>query len=100
MGEHTSFVFSCAFSPCGKLLVTGSNDRTAKGWSTSSWSLVRTLEGYSGPVHSCAFSPDGTLLATGSAKQAFVKMSLDSTELLPQGSLGDSTAILWGILNP
>jgi WD40 repeat protein len=64
---HTDIVLSVAFSPDGKLLASGSDDKTIKLWEVATGSLVRTLEGHTDNVCSVAFSPDGKLLASGSA---------------------------------
>ncbi len=64
--EHTSRVCSVAFSPNGRLLASGSNDRTVRLWEVASGQVVRTLEGHTWLVNSIAFSPDGRLLASGS----------------------------------
>jgi hypothetical protein len=63
---HTDWVNSVAFSPDGRLLASGSGDRTIKLWEVASGSLVRTLTGHTDWVNSVAFSPDGRLLASGS----------------------------------
>jgi WD40 repeat protein len=55
-----------AFSPDGRLLASGSDDKTIKLWEVASGSLVRTLSGHTNDVRSVAFSPDGRLLASGS----------------------------------
>jgi len=55
-----------AFSPDGRLVLTGSFDNTARLWDVSSGREIRSFEGHSGPVTSVAFSPDGRLVLTGS----------------------------------
>jgi WD40 repeat protein len=63
---HTSWVWSVAFSPDGRLLASGSEDRTIKLWDVATGREVRTLTGHTDRVWSVAFSPDGRLLASGS----------------------------------
>ncbi len=64
--KPTEYLLSLAFSPDGKLLAAGSNDRTVTLWDVASGDRRATVRGHSSPVHALAFSPDGTLLATGS----------------------------------
>ncbi|MFI6451946.1 WD40 repeat domain-containing protein, partial [Streptosporangium amethystogenes] len=63
---HTHWVFSVAFSPDGKLLATGSGDKSVKLWDVAGRETVATLTGHTDDVSSVAFSPDGKTLATGS----------------------------------
>jgi WD40 repeat protein len=63
---HTDWVNSVAFSPDGRLLASGSSDRTIKLWDVATGREVRTLSGHTDIVTSVAFSPDGRLLASGS----------------------------------
>ena len=63
---HNQPVRSVAFSPNGRLIVSGSDDRSVMLWDAASGALVRTLKGHSEGVGSVAFSPDGRLVVSGS----------------------------------
>ncbi|QDT71730.1 caspase family protein [Lacipirellula limnantheis] len=63
---HAEEVSSVAFSPDGKLGLTGSWDNTAAVWDVATGRRLRTLEGHADFVSSVAFSPDGKLALTGS----------------------------------
>jgi WD40 repeat protein len=63
---HTESVRSVAFSPYGKYLASGSEDKTVKLWSLESQKELAMLKGHSSGVTSVAFSPDGKYLASGS----------------------------------
>ncbi len=67
LAGDTGDVISVAFSPDGRLLASGSLDKTTKLWRVVDGTKIRTLAGHIYPVHSVAFSPDGTLLASGSS---------------------------------
>ncbi len=63
---HSSSVISVAFSPDGKLALSGSEDNTLKLWEVASGRELRTFKGHSNSVLSVAFSPDGELALSGS----------------------------------
>ena len=64
---HTGQVFSVAFSPDGRFVLTGSNDKTARLWETATGHEVQRFkkDDLLG-VTSIAFSPDGRFVLTGS----------------------------------
>jgi len=64
---HTGAVYSVAFSPGGKRVLTGSSDFTAKLWDAETGQEIRSFLGHVGEVWSVAFSPDGTQILTGSS---------------------------------
>ena len=63
---HTDAVFALSFSLDGKLLASGSGDKTIKLWEMPSGNYLKTLEEYRSDVNAVSFSPDGKLLASGS----------------------------------
>jgi WD40 repeat protein len=64
---HDEAVVSLALSPCGRLLYTGSNDRTVRVWSTADWHCLRVLRGHGGGVKALAPAPDGRVLYSAAA---------------------------------
>lgn len=64
--DHTSRVWSVAFSPDGKTLASCSEDLTIKLWDVINGVCRQTLQGHTKWVKSVAFSSDGQFLASGS----------------------------------
>jgi WD40 repeat protein len=75
---HTISVSSVVFSPDGKLLASGSWDRTVKLWAVASGQEPRTLRGYADKVSSVVFSPDGKLLASSGLDSTAKIWDIDS----------------------
>jgi WD40 repeat protein len=107
-----------AISPDGRLLASGSADKSIKLWSLPEGVLLKTLTGHTDYVRAVAISPDGRLLASGSDDRAIKLWSLPDGALLktlaghtdyvyavaisPDGRLlasgsGDKTVKLWSL---
>lgn len=63
---HTGVVLSVAFSPDGKMLASGSGDKTIKLWNAQTGVLKQTLTGHGDMIWQVTFSPDGKTLASAS----------------------------------
>jgi tetratricopeptide (TPR) repeat protein len=59
-----------AFSPDGKIVLTGSFDNTARLWDVATGRPLGPPMEHSGPVESVAFSPDGRSVLSGSSDAA------------------------------
>jgi hypothetical protein len=56
-----------AFSPDGKTIVSGGEDKTVRLWDTSGKAIGQPFKGHEGRVWSVAFSRDGKTIVSGSA---------------------------------
>ena len=92
---HNSVVSRVAFSPDGKWVLTGSSDRTACLWESSSGKLLHTLEGHGSSVNSVAFSPDGRWVLTGSDDETTRLWETSSGKLLQtlKGHTGEGRSV-------
>ena len=76
--DYSSPVYAVAFSPNGKLLVSGVSDNTVQLWDTVAQRELSPLTGHKDWVKSVAFSPNGKLLASASADKTVKLWNVDS----------------------
>jgi WD40 repeat protein len=62
---HQGAVWAVAFSPDGKMVLTGSADKTARLWEAGTGKAIGVPLRHQGEVLAVAFSPDGSMVLTG-----------------------------------
>src|SRR5260370_5364472 len=62
---HRGSINVLAFSPGGKILASGGEDKTVRLWDVGSGRQIASFHGHKDVILTAAFSPDGKLLATG-----------------------------------
>ncbi len=82
LSGHSDVVKSVAISPDGKILVSGSYDKTIKVWDLVTGKLLHTLTGHTQRVTCIAISPDGQIIASGSYDRTIKLWAITSGELL------------------
>lgn len=69
---HVAAVRRAVFSPDGRLLVSGGEDKQVIVWDFAQRKRLATLADHTGWVNSVAFSPDGKWFATGSSDRTVI----------------------------
>ncbi len=79
---HIDLVWSAAWSPDGKSIVTASRDTTAQVWDATSGQARVTLVGHTAALYSAAWSPDGRYVVTASADETARQYIIPIDELM------------------
>lgn len=61
---HEGIIHQIAWAPDGRMIASGSHDRTACLWDTETGCLLYLLRAHAGPVKSVVWSPNGSTLAS------------------------------------
>jgi len=83
---HTDKVTDAVYSPDGKLVLSTSEDGTARVWASGSGQALHVLGGHAGPVANAIFSPDGRAISTASADGALRSWDVNSGDSAPGAS--------------
>lgn len=80
---HGDYVRRIAFSPDGKILASGSWDKTILLWDTETHlTLTRSFYGHTSFVNSLAFSPDGKSFVSGGGDETVIIWNIDQQQTI------------------
>jgi WD40 repeat protein len=79
---HQGSVNQAIFSPDGMLILTASDDKTARLWRTNNGEILHRLSGHQARITQAAFSQDGQLVITVSRDKTARLWQVESGQLL------------------
>ncbi len=82
--SHDNVVYALTYSHKGKILISGSADKTIRIWDTTTGQLRATLNGHTDAILSLAISPCNRYLISGSADQTIRVWDLNNLYTKPQ----------------
>ena len=78
---HSEDVTAIAFSSDGKLMATGSADKSVVIWDAKTFLQLRRMEGHGDTVCAAAFAPDGKTLYTGDSNKRIIAWNVANGEI-------------------
>ncbi|TDC59364.1 WD40 repeat domain-containing protein [Micromonospora sp. KC207] len=83
LAGHTDTVRSIAWSPDGRLIATGSRDRSARVWDPDSGRTIAEFTGHDAMVEAIAWAPDSHRVASGARDRTVKLWRVGADELPP-----------------
>lgn len=80
--RHTDRVTSLAYSPDGKMAISGSRDNHLILWDVESGQIIRQLEGHTDWVWDVAFNPDGKQALSASQDKTLILWDVETGEVI------------------
>jgi WD40 repeat protein len=79
---HTKSVTSVCFSPDGRYVLSGSDDKTIRLWGIANSKELKRFEGHTSTVTNVCFSPDGRYVLSGSDDKTIRLWSIENSKEL------------------
>ncbi len=86
---HQNTAKCVAFSPDGRLLATGSEDRTIRIWNVDTGEVKHVIAAHRDEIYSLAFSPDGRTIASGGREGTIAFSHVETGQFLFDTKVGN-----------
>ncbi len=96
---HDGAVFSAAYSPDGKHIVSASGDRMVRVWNADGIGEALVLRGHDDGVGTVAYSPDGQRIVSASLDKTMRVWNADGTGK-PLVLRGNNDGVVWAAWSP